>query len=61
MVYLADEMFKQKNKKITVRFGEPISYRMFDKTLSPEAWALKVKKIVYSLDEGKDISLNTVS
>ncbi|MCK4630471.1 MAG: 1-acyl-sn-glycerol-3-phosphate acyltransferase [Bacteroidales bacterium] len=61
MVYLANEMFKQKNKKIIVRFGEPISYKMFDKTLSPQAWALKVKKIVYSLGEGKDISLNTVS
>ncbi|MBE9509884.1 MAG: 1-acyl-sn-glycerol-3-phosphate acyltransferase [Bacteroidetes bacterium] len=54
MIYLADEMFKQKNKKITVRFGEPISYRMFDKTLSPQAWAVKVKKIVYSLGEGND-------
>jgi putative hemolysin len=61
MVYLANEMFKQKNKKIIVRFGEPISYKMFDKTLPPQAWALKVKKIVYSLGEGKDISLNTVS
>jgi len=54
MVYLANEMFKQKDKKITVRFGEPISYKMFDKTLSPKEWALKVKKIVYSLDKGKD-------
>ncbi len=61
MVYLANEMFKQKNRKIIVRFGEPISYRMFDKTLSPEAWAVKVKKIVYFLGEGKNISLNTVS
>ena len=49
MVYLANEMFKQKDKKITVRFGKPIPYRMFDKSLSPETWALKVKKIVYSL------------
>ena len=49
MVYLANEMFKQKDKKITVRFSKPISYKMFDKTLSPAEWALKVKKIVYSL------------
>jgi len=53
MVYLPNEMFKQKDKKITVRFGKPISYGMFDKTLSPAAWAEKVKKIVYSLGEGK--------
>ena len=54
MVYLADEMFKQKDKKIIVRFGEPISHKMFDRTLSPKEWALKVKKIVYSLGVGND-------
>lgn len=61
MIYLANEMFKQKNKKIIVRFGKPISYRMFDKSLSPEEWALKVKKIVYFLGDGKEFSLNAVS
>ena len=61
MIYLANEMFKQKNKKIIVRFGKPISYRMFDNSLSPEEWALKVKKIVYFLGDGKEFSLNAVS
>lgn len=51
MLYLANEMFKQKDKKITVTFGKPISYKKFDKSLSPKEWALKVKKMVYSMGE----------
>lgn len=51
MVYLPDEMFKQKDKKITVTFGKPVSYKKFDKTLTPKEWAIKIKKIVYSMGE----------
>lgn len=61
MIYLANEMFKQTNREIIVRFGRPISYRMFDKSLSPEEWALKVKKIVYFLGDGQEFTLNAVS
>lgn len=51
MIYLPDEMFKQKDKKITVTFGKPVSYKKFDKTLTPKEWAIKIKKIVYSMGE----------
>ncbi len=49
MFYLPNELFKQKGKKITLVFGEPISYLSFDKTYSPSYWALKTQKLVYSL------------
>ncbi len=51
MLYLVDEMYKQKNKTIKVKFGKPISYKTFDNTLKDAQWAEKVKQIVYKLGE----------
>lgn len=39
MLYLADEMFKQRGKKFRVYFGEPIPYTTFDKSRSNQDWA----------------------
>lgn len=49
MLYLPNEMFKFRNKKITITFGEPISYCSFDKSKSQSEWAEYVKRIVYAL------------
>lgn len=49
MFYLVDEMFKQKNKTITITIGEPIPYTMFDKTYSDHTWAELVKEHVYKM------------
>lgn len=49
MFYLSDEIFRQKDKKIKMKFGEPISYKIFDRSLTHQEWADKVKDIVYSL------------
>lgn len=49
MFYLADEMFKQKNKKVTIRVGKPISYTYFDSAKSEKEWADEVKRTVYNL------------
>ncbi|HOV10934.1 MAG TPA: 1-acyl-sn-glycerol-3-phosphate acyltransferase [Bacteroidales bacterium] len=49
MFYLADEMFKQKNKTINITFGKPIPYQVFDKSLTDQQWAHKVKEHVYKL------------
>ena len=49
MLYLADEMFKQSKKKITLRYGKPIPYTLFDSSKRPAEWADEVRKIVYSL------------
>ncbi|NVO20063.1 MAG: 1-acyl-sn-glycerol-3-phosphate acyltransferase [Bacteroidetes bacterium] len=49
MLYLVDEMFKQKNKDIRIVFGEPIPYTTFDKRYTDLAWAQKLKDHVYQL------------
>ena len=52
MLYLADEMFKQKEKKLTITFGRPIPYTTFTNALSATQWASKVRKHVYTLAFG---------
>ncbi len=52
MFYLIDEMFKQKNKTITITFGKAIPYTVFDKRFSDLEWAQKVKDHVYALHSG---------
>jgi putative hemolysin len=49
MFYLADEMFAQKNKRLTIRIGQPISHETFDATRSEKEWAAYVKQHVYRL------------
>lgn len=50
MLYLADEMFKQKGKEINLVFGEPISWETFDNTKSAPEWAEWVKTKTYALE-----------
>lgn len=49
MFYLADEMFSQRGKKVTIHVGKPISYEYFDKSKTESEWAEEVKKVVYQL------------
>jgi len=49
MLYLVDEMFKQKGKSITVKIGKPYSYKIFDNSRTSQAWADWVKKLVYDM------------
>lgn len=49
MLYLPDEMFKQKDKEIYLAFGKPIPWETFDKTKSALEWADWVKTEVYKL------------
>lgn len=51
MLYLADEMFKQKGKKFTIRIGKPIPWQHFDKSKSQTQWAQWVKDIVYKMEK----------
>lgn len=53
MFYLADEMFKQRNKTITITFGQPVPPSAFTKEKSHREWAAQVKAHVYALGEGK--------
>ena len=49
MLYLADEMMKNRHKTFTVTIGKPISWQTFDKSKTPQEWARYVKDIVYNL------------
>ena len=49
MLYLSDEMFKNKNKTFKVTIGKPIPWQTFDKTKNATEWAQYVQDVVYSL------------
>ena len=51
MLYLPDEMFKQKNSLFRIYFGAPISWQTFDSSKKPAEWAAWVKQKVYLLSE----------
>ena len=50
MFFLVDEMFKQENQTITITFGIPIHYSVFDTSKSDIEWAQWVKEKVYELN-----------
>jgi 1-acyl-sn-glycerol-3-phosphate acyltransferase len=50
MLFLADELFKQKDKKIRLVFGEKIPWQTFDKSKTPIEWADWVKGKCYNLE-----------
>ena len=49
MLYLADEMLKNRHKTFTLTIGKPISWQAFDKSKTPAQWAQFVKDVVYKL------------
>jgi len=49
MLYLVDEMFKQKDKEILIRFGTPVPHQVFDNNRKDAEWASFMKEKVYSL------------
>lgn len=53
MFYLADEMFAQKGKKVTIHIGEPISYEYFNRSKNDIDWAEEVKEKVYAMARDK--------
>jgi putative hemolysin len=57
MLYLVDEMYKQKNKTVNIILGKPIPYSTFDRNFTDQQWAEKVKNVVYKLAINKDTSI----
>lgn len=49
MLYLADELFRQKGKKIDLVFGKKIPWQTFDNSKTPSEWAEWVKERSYEL------------
>ena len=52
MLFLVDEMFKQRGQTITLTIGKPISYATFDKSKTPMEWAEWVKTETYKMNNG---------
>jgi 1-acyl-sn-glycerol-3-phosphate acyltransferase len=50
MLWLPDEMFRQKEKEISLVFGKPIPWQTFDSSKSPSEWAEWVKGKSYGLE-----------
>jgi len=53
MLYLVDEMYKQRNKTITIIFDKPVHPSLFEKEKSHRELAQQMKEHVYALGEGK--------
>jgi hypothetical protein len=49
MVYLPDEMFRQRHNQFRIYFGEPVPWQTFDSSKKPAEWAEWMKRQVYSL------------
>lgn len=49
MLFLADEMFKNRHRTFTVKIGKPIPWQTFDRSHTPAQWAAYVQDIVYKL------------
>lgn len=49
MLFLSDELFKQRNQTFSVVFGKPISYSIFDRSMSKAQWAEYIKEQSYDL------------
>jgi len=56
MLFLPDEMFRQKGKVIRIHFGKSISPDFFDTSRTHQQWADKMKEYIYSEAFMKNIS-----
>jgi len=58
MLYLVDEMYKQRNKDIYITFGKRIPYTEFDRRYKDLAWAQILKHHVYSLSKNPEAAFS---
>lgn len=49
MMYLVDELYKQRGKHFTIRIGKQIPWQTFDNSKTQLEWAQWVKDIVYNM------------
>ena len=50
MLYLVNELFKQKNRDITITFGQAIQAKDLDNSKKDIEWAQNIKRKVYALE-----------
>ena len=53
MLFLVDEMYKNRHQSFQITIGKPISWQTFDKSKTPTQWAQKVRARVYQLPKEK--------
>lgn len=53
MFYLADEMFAQRGKDITIHIGKAVSYQQLDDSKTERQWAAHMKAMVYDMNPNK--------
>jgi len=51
MLYLVDEMYKQRGKRFKVKIGKTIPHTTFDKSKTPVEWAQWVREKVYEMED----------
>ena len=49
MFFLVDELFKQKDMKISIVIGEPVHPETFDQSKNDKEWAGWIKEKAYNL------------
>jgi putative hemolysin len=54
MLFLVDEMYKFKNKTISITFGKPIPISVFDKSKTDQQWAALLREHAYKLEINPD-------
>ena len=52
MLYLVDELFKQRGNEFVITFGEPVPYTTFDKSKTDLQWAAEMRERVKALSAG---------
>ena len=49
MLYLPDEMFRQRGKDFRIRFGKPVPWQRLDDGKPAKVWAERLREYVYKL------------
>lgn len=56
MLYLVDEVFKQKNRNIKITIGKAVPYQFFDRRHKDDVWSQFLRDYVYELGSGEQRS-----
>jgi hypothetical protein len=52
MLYLVDELHKQRDKTLRITFGKRIPFTTFDKRHSKDEWAMLLRDYIYKMGDG---------
>ena len=58
MLFLVDELFKQKGNEFVITFGKPVPYTEFDRSKTDLQWAAEIKDMVEALSRDNGCTPN---